>query len=104
MGFCPKIRAGPARESSVDKVRDGTLKADADGSEQQRDLHFLSTLTLNKVVQSGHAFTVYRSMRLLWHHLVPNVSPLMQTVMFLAVYVVARQCSSKEHGQQKPHP
>ena len=106
MEFRPKRcrgARGPSRESSIVKVHDGRLKADANGSEMQRDLHALTSLSVSKVVDSKHAFGVYRSMRLLWHDVQPNITPLMQTVIFLAVYVVARQCSSKEHGEQKAH-
>ena len=85
-------RPGPKRKSLTESIEHG-LKADRTGSNRQKDLERLTKLTYPNVVHKKYAFQVYKAMCLLWQHLV-DLTPLKQTVLFLAVYCIARQCST----------
>jgi len=82
---------GPSRRSLEQHIAEG-LQPNSDGSPMQRDCPKLYRLTHGQVVQKKSANSVYVSMELLLHHVL-DLNPLMQTVVFLTVYVIARQCS-----------
>ena len=93
-------KRGPRPQSVTGLITDG-LVGDPNGSQQQRAYHKLQTLTSVKVVNPKFAFDTYMAVHLLWRHIL-DAGPFEQTVFFLTVYCVARQCSSRAEGVRTP--
>ena len=82
---------------SLSQLVDQGLEPRSDGSEEQRDLATLKSLSFADVVNTSKAYEVQRSLRLIYRHL-RHQSPLALMSTFLAVYVIARQCSERGAG------
>ena len=91
----------PPKKKSLKKLADGGTVANGDGSRPQRALADLQKITFGGVVSKNPkcAFLVQKAVMGLYRTACVK-TPLMVMAMVLAVYVVARQCSTKSGIQE----
>ena len=87
---------------TVSELVDQGLGPKGDGSEEQRDLATLKSLSFADMVNVSKAYEVQRSPQLIFRHLY-RTSPLVLRPTFLAVYVIAQQCSLRGGGLLQVH-